>query len=81
MAERKTAPKRKGFGTILGALLVKTYLGRMTLTLLGAAVLCGLDLLAAGNVYERFYWLVGLEFLLFAVSIWVVYIVRKVRES
>jgi threonine/homoserine efflux transporter RhtA len=53
----------------------------MVLTLVAAAVVCGLDLLAAGNAYERFYWLVGLEFLLFAVAIWVVYIVRKVRES
>lgn len=81
MAERKASPRRKTFGTVLGALLVKTYLGRMVLTLFAAAVVCGLDLLAAGNVFERFYWLVGLEFLLFAVSIWVVYVVRKVRES
>ena len=38
MAERKSTTKKKGFGTILGALLVKTYLGRMVLTLVAAAV-------------------------------------------
>ena len=80
MAKRKTAQRKKGFFALLGALLAKTYLGRLVLYLFAATLVCGFDLLVSWNQYKLFYTLVGAEFLLFAFALWAVYIIRKVRE-
>jgi len=80
MVQRKSAQRKKGLFALFGALLAKTYLGRLVLYLFAATLVCGFDLLVSGNRYSLFYQLVGAEFLLFAVALWAVYIVRKVRE-
>lgn len=80
MAQRKSAQRKKGFLALLSALLSKTYLGRLVLYLIAATLVCGFDLLVSWNQYRLFYQLVGAEFLLFAVALWAVYIIRKVRE-
>jgi hypothetical protein len=80
MAKRKSTQRRKGLFALVGALLSKTYIGRLVLYLIAATLVCGFDLLVSGNKYALFYQLVGAEFLVFAVALWAVYIIRKVRE-
>ena len=80
MAKRKTGSGGKGLLSSLVSLLSRSFLGRLLLYLVAAALVCVFDLLVSSNRYDLFYRLVGAEFLLFAAALWIVYIVKRVRE-
>lgn len=80
MAARSRKKKKAGVFASLYSLLSLTFIGRLVLYLVAAALVGTFDWLVSGNRYDVFYQLVGAEFLLFAVTLWIVYVVRRVRE-
>lgn len=58
-------------------LLKTSFLGRVLLFLIGFAIVVGIDILLAGNQFNRFAMILGIEVIVAAIVAWIVYMVRN----